>query len=89
MEQNRNEEFNKADLTRDISGLSFAEVCKACLTSDPEAEVTLVLQVGKGRAKKTTHKAKEWMALGASKNVVCKTLHVFSSTRFQVNGESR
>jgi hypothetical protein len=89
MEQTRNEEFRKADLTRDISGLSFAEVCKACMTSDPEAEVTLVLQVGKGRAKKITHKAKEWMALGASKNVVCKTLHIFNKSKFQVNGESR
>ena len=89
MEQNRNEEFNKADLTRDISGLSFAEVCKACMTSDPEAEVTLVLQVTKGRVKKKTRKATEWMALGASKNVVCKTLHIFDKKKFQVNGESR
>lgn len=50
MEQIKNEEFGKADVTRDISGLSFAEVCKACMTQDKKAKVKLVLKTEIGRA---------------------------------------
>lgn len=89
MEQYKNEEFNKADLTRDISGLSFAEVCKACMTQDKKAKVKLVLKTGKGTVKVKERSAIEWINLGSSKNVVCETLHIFGDGRFQVNGTAR
>lgn len=89
MEQIRNEEFNAADLRRDISGLSFAEVCKACMTQDKKAKVKLVLKTGKGTVKVKERSAIEWINLGSSKNVVCETLHIFSNDRFQVNGTAR
>lgn len=89
MEQFKNEEFSKADVVRDVSGLSFAEVCRACMTQDADAKVTLVLNNVKGRNRKQTRRAIEWINLGSSKNVVCEKLHVFGTSEFQVNGYSR
>ena len=89
MEQFINEEFGKADVTRDIHELSFAEVCKACMTQDKKAKVKLVLKTGKGTAKVKERLAIEWINLGSSKNVVCETLHIFGNGKFQVNGYSR
>jgi hypothetical protein len=75
MEQFKNEEFNKADLTRDIHGLSFAEVCKACMTQDKKAKVKLVLKTGKGTVKVKERSAIEWINLGSSKTALM-TKHI-------------
>ena len=85
-----NEEFGKDNgITRDIHGLSFAEVCKACMTKDKQAKVKLVLKTGKGMVKVKERLAIEWINLGSSKNVACETLHIFSNGSFQVNGTAR
>lgn len=73
------------DIIRDITGLSFAEVCKACMTQDKQAKVTLILK-GK-RAQE--HKAAEWIALGSSKNVKCTELRISPEGHYTVVAESR
>lgn len=76
------------DIVRDISELSFAEVCKACMTKDKDVSVTLILHSGK-KTKKTIRKAIEWINLGSSRNVSCKTLHISEAGTYTVKAESR
>lgn len=77
------------EITRDIYGLSFKEVCEAIMTKDKEAYVDLIINVKKGRVKRKKLKAQEWVCLGSSNNVCCEKLICHQDGSFTITATGK